>query len=272
MSKLNEIPVGRETNNPYSTARKLFSKRLKWDLHPESWRSRGILKRCRNEHFGRKAVIVCNGPSLLKSDLTLLKDVYSFGLNKINLLFERDAFRPSAVVSVNALVIEQNADFFNTTELPLFLDFQARKHVKSRPNVAFLHSCNTLMFARDCSRSIHQGFTVTGTALQIAYHMGFRDVALIGCDHTFATKGPANMTVESGKTDESHFDPRYFSGGQKWQLPDLYGSEFFYSRAGDAFAAAGGRVVNAGEGGKLEVFERMSLADWVKAPAPTARF
>ncbi|MBC8012036.1 MAG: DUF115 domain-containing protein [Burkholderiales bacterium] len=272
MSKLNEIPVGRETNNPYSTARKLFFKRLKWDLRPEAFRSRGILKRCKNAHFGSKAVIVCNGPSLLKSDLTLLKGVYTFGLNKINLLFERDDFRPSSIVSVNAHVIEQNADFFNETEIPLFFDYGARKHIKARDNVAFLHSCNTLMFALDCSRSIHQGFTVTGAALQLAYHMGFRDVALIGCDHTFAVKGPANMTVESGRVDESHFDPRYFSGGQKWQLPDLYGSEFFYSRADNAYAAAGGRVVNATEGGKLEVFQRMSLADWVAAPAPKARF
>lgn len=271
MVKLNEIPVGRETNNPYSTARKLFFKRLKWDLNPESWRSRAILKRWKNAHHGRKAVIVCNGPSLLKSDLSLLRDVFSFGLNKINLLFERDAFRPSAVVSVNAHVIDQNAEFFNTTELPLFLDFQARRHVGARANVAFLHTCNTLMFARDCSRSMHQGFTVTGTALQLAYHIGFRDVALIGCDHTFAQKGPSNMTVKAEGKDESHFDPRYFSGGQKWQLPDLDGSEFFYSRAGEAFAAAGGRVVNATEGGKLEIFERMSLAEWVKAPAPAAR-
>lgn len=256
-------------NNPYKIARKMFKQRLAWDFTWEAHRSKRILRSCKNRHFGGKAVIVCNGPSLLKNDLGSLSEVFTFGLNKINLLFDKNAFRPSAVVAVNAHVLEQNAAFFNETELPLFLDFNGRHLVKPRPNVAFLHTVDTLMFARDCSMSLCQGYTVTGTALQLAFHYGFRDVALIGCDHNFATKGPPNLAVVSGKTDESHFDPRYFSGGQVWQLPDLVASEHFYVIARETFSAVGGRVINATEGGKLEVFERMSLADWLRSPAPT---
>jgi hypothetical protein len=236
-------------------------------LHPESWRSRRRLKGVRGSHEGEKAVVLCNGPSLLKSDLGLLEGVFTFGLNKINLLFDRSDFRPSCIVAVNPLVIEQNADFCNESSIPVFLDSVGRKWVSSRPNVTFLHSVNYPRFARDCSFSLWQGATVTYVALQLAFHMGFKEVALIGADHSFATKVPANKEVASGDKDLSHFDPRYFSGGMKWHLPDLPQSELAYSMARDAYEAAGRRIVNATEGGQLEIFERQSLAEFVAEPS-----
>jgi hypothetical protein len=174
------------TINPYRYGFHAIAKRMAWDINPESWRSRRLLKAWRDKYPGDKAVIVCNGPSLLKSDLHLLHGVFAFGLNKINLLFENRDFRPSCVVAVNHLVIEQNADFFNTTSTPLFLEQGGRHWIKARENVAFLHSADQTKFARDCSVSIQQGFTVTYVAMQLAFHMGFRRVALIGCDHNSA--------------------------------------------------------------------------------------
>jgi len=103
---------------------------------------------------------------------------------------------------------------------------------------------------------------VTFVAMQLAFHMGFREVALVGCDHNFATKGTANAVVEGGEKDPNHFDPNYFAG-VKWQLPDLVQSEIGYMMAGQAFEAAGGRIVNCTEGGKLEIFPRMALAEFL---------
>jgi hypothetical protein len=114
-------------------------------------------------------------------------------------------------------------------------------------------------FARDCSLSLTVGGTVTFVALQLAFHMGFREVALVGCDHNFATPGPANMTVKAEEVDASHFDPNYFSEGVPWQLPDLPQSEFFYSIAKEVFQAFGGEVANCTDGGKLELFKRLKL-------------
>jgi len=247
--------------NPYRLAVGFLKSRLLWDLSPQSWRSRRVLKGWRNRHPDAKAVILCNGPSLLKVDFDALaaSGVFCFGLNKINLLFDKTSFRPSCVVAVNPFVIEQNTDFYNATELPLFLDEHAVGRVAPRPSVAFLHSNPFPRFSRDCGMSLWQGYTVTFVALQLAFHMGFRRVALVGADHTFATKGPANQTVVSGVKDESHFDPNYFAGGMKWQLPDLFQSEVGYTMARDMYVAYGGRVVNATEGGQLEVFDRQAL-------------
>jgi hypothetical protein len=168
-------------------------------------------------------------------------------------------------VAVNSFVIEQNAGFYNTTDLPLFLDSHGRRHVHSRASTIFLHASRSRQFARDCSMSVYQGHTVTYVAMQLAFHMGFRQVALIGADHDFAVKGPANKKVVSGDKDFSHFDPNYFSGGEKWQLPDLYQSEIAYTMARQVYEVFGGRIVNATEGGKLEVYERMKLEDFISS-------
>ena len=251
--------------NPYRLAAGFLKSRLLWDLSPQSWRSRRVLRGWRDRHAGGKAVILCNGPSLLKVDFDALQasGVFCFGLNKINLLFDKTSFRPSCVVAVNPFVIEQNAAFYDQTDLPLFLDRHGVGRVKPRANVAFLHSNPFPRFSRDCSLSLWQGYTVTFVAMQLAFHMGFRQVALVGADHNFATKGAANKTVVSGAKDESHFDPNYFAGGMKWQLPDLFQSEVAYTMARDMYAAFDGRLVNATEGGALEVFERQPLPEFL---------
>jgi hypothetical protein len=260
----NSLLAQRPTVNPYRYAASEIWNRLKWDLTFESWRSRSKLQKLKNLYSGSKAVIICNGPSLLKSNLSLLDGIFTFGLNKINLLFDKSNFRPSCIVAVNHLVIEQNHQFYAQTDIPLFLDSYAVNLLQSRSNVTFLHSSRECNFARDCSLSIYNGYTITFVALQLAFHMGFQDVALIGCDHSFATKGATNKTVIAEEKDENHFDPNYFAGGVKWQLPDLFQSEVSYNLAHNIYQAAGKNLVNATEGGCLEIFPRMKLDEFVQ--------
>jgi hypothetical protein len=263
-----EIPILQQppTNNPYMKAASLIRHRIAWDFHPESWRSRKRLKAMLNQFKGKKLVILCNGPSLLKVDFDLLisSGVHTFGLNKINLLFEKTDFRPSFIAAVNHLVLEQNQEFYNQTNIPLFLESYATKFVKSRSNVTFIKETYHPAFARDCSVSVYSGFTVTFVAMQLAYHLGFEQVALVGCDHNFVTKGHANQAVVSGETDPNHFDPRYFAGGVKWHLPDLFQSEVSYQMAKEVYEASGRKIYNCTEGGKLEIYERMSLQDFLR--------
>lgn len=153
--------------------------------------------------------------------------------------------------------------FFIDINIPLYLDSDGLKYVKKNKNMTFLHSAGYRDFARDCSISIHQGSTVTYVALQLAYHMGFKEVALIGCDHNFVTKGPANKTVTSGDSDPNHLDLNYFSGGKKWQLPDLFESEVSYKIEKDEYENNGRKIYNATLGCKLEIFDRITLKDFL---------
>jgi hypothetical protein len=87
--------------------------------------------------------------------------------------------------------------------------------------------------------------------------MGFTEAILIGVDHNFATKGPANATVTSQGDDPNHFVPNYFGKGFRWQLPDLEGSERAYRMAKAAYEADGRKIVDATVGGKLTIFPKV---------------
>jgi hypothetical protein len=250
--------------NPYRAAIREILFRLSWDVRAESWKSRGKMKALLNCRRGGKAVILCNGPSLNRVDLGALESVYCFGLNKIHLLFDRTAFRPDAIVCVNKHVIMQAAAFFNATEIPLFLDARGLSIVSPTADRVFFPGTGlSRTFARDCSMSIYPGYTVTYVALQLAFHMGFDRVALVGCDHYFHRQGAPNKTVAAAGDDPDHFDPAYFSG-VKWQLPDLFESEISYRTALDVYRASGRLLVNATDGGRLEVLPRMSLDDFMR--------
>jgi hypothetical protein len=253
--------------NPYLHGLDMIFNRFKWDLQFQSFVSRKRLKQVKDSHVGQKAVILCNGPSLMNVEFGLLDSspAFCFGLNKINLLFEKVDFRPHCIVSVNPFVIEQNTEYFNQTDIELYLDSYAasKKLVKPRKNITFLHSTNHQKFAKDVSISLYQGHTVTVTALQLAFHMGFHRVALVGADHNFAVSGAANKVVTAGDKDESHFDPNYFATGMKWHLPDLFESEVWYGRARQMYAAHDREITNCTTGGNLEVFRRETLQEFL---------
>lgn len=260
----------RATINPYLTATGLVGRRLKWDLNPLAHASRTRLKAERNSHAGGTAVILCNGPSLLDVDFAMLErsKVFLFGLNKINLLMDETGLVPNAIVAVNPHVIRQNLGFFAGTSVRLYLDSHASSLIGWREHVTYLHSTSIGKFARDCSISVNQGGTVTYVALQLAFHLGFAKVALVGCDHQFAGQsGPANAEVQAIGPDRNHFHKDYFSAGAAWHLPDLALSELHYHLARRAFEEAGRTVVNCTSGGRLEVFPRASLADFLKRNA-----
>src|SRR5262249_54292447 len=116
----------------------------------------------------------------------------------------------------------------------------------------------------DVSHPISSGGTVTFVSLQLAYFMGFREVIVIGLDHSFAEKGIPNSTeVRQSEKDQSHCHPDYFPKGTKWQLPDLYRSEFAYALAREAFERDGRNIIDATIGGRCEVFRKESFASLI---------
>ncbi len=117
------------------------------------------------------------------------------------------------------------------------------------------------MLFRSIRHRLWEGATVTYTALQVAFYLGFQTVILIGVDHNFVTKGIPNTTVVSSGDDPNHFHPGYFGKGFRWQLPDLETSEIAYNKAKTAYSNAGRQVLDATVGGKLTVFEKVSYND-----------
>ena len=146
--------------------------------------------------------------------------------------------------------------------MPKFLAWRSRRHFSNSLPIAelptFLYTSYTGPgFSSDVRRRVWEGATVTNVALQIAFHMGFQQVILIGVDHDFTSKGDANKTVVSQGDDPNHFAPDYFGKGYKWQLPDLDTSEIGYAFAREAYQKAGREVLDATVGGKLTLFPKV---------------
>ncbi|MCX8042728.1 MAG: glycosyltransferase, partial [Desulfobacterota bacterium] len=230
--------------------------RLSGDIQEVLRISRERLEAFKNIHAGRRCVIIGNGPSLNNMDLSFLEHEICFGMNKIFLLFDRWQFRPTYYVAVNPLVIEQSTKEILNLSCPKFLSHRGIRFFEDPRDIIFIKSHDRWVFTTDPRNGLHEGWTVTYVALQLAYFMGFSEVVLIGVDHHFVATGKPNEEVVSQGDDPNHFHPDYFGKGKRWHLPDLERSERSYRMAKEAFEADGRRIIDATLGGKLNVFPK----------------
>jgi hypothetical protein len=231
-------------------------------LHP--WRRESIRRfaALKDIHKGKRAFVIANGPSLKQTDMSRLKNEFTFGMNRIYLMFPELGFSTTYLTVVNDLVIEQTAIDLAALKLPKFLAWRSRSHFPSDLPITqlptFLYTSYTgPHFSTDVRGRVWEGATVTNVTLQLAFHMGFQQVILIGVDHSYSTTGKPNTTVTSQGDDPNHFSPAYFGKGFRWQLPDLETSEIGYTMAHDAYRKAGREVLDATIGGKLTIFPKV---------------
>ena len=227
-------------------------------FHP--WRQDSIrkLRALKDTHTGERCFIIGNGPSLKNTDLSKLKNEFSIGMNRFYMAFAELGFSTSCLLTVNDLVIEQCAADLRSLPIPTFVSWRGRKWVQPSPNLHYLHtSYNLPRFSGNAAGRLWEGATVTFVAMQLAYHLGFEQVILIGVDHNFATKGTPNTTVTSTGDDPNHFHPGYFGKGFRWQLPDLDTSEIGYTLAREAYKRDGRKIIDATVGGKLTIFPKV---------------
>jgi len=234
--------------------------KLEYDVSTAGRASKQHLKAVASAYQGERCVIIGNGPSLRNTDLSLIKDEFTFGLNRIYLNYETMGYQTSCLVCVNHHVMDQWGPEFDALNIPKYFDWKARGFVRPDAQTTFFRSVTGPKFSTCIpEEGLWQGATVTYAAMQLAYHMGFSQVILIGVDHSFVTQGPAHQLVTSEGDDPNHFHPDYFGKGSRWQLPDLETSEIAYGLARKQFESSGRRIVDATIGGKLTVLPKSDL-------------
>jgi len=216
------------------------------------------IERYQNVHAGKRCFILGNGPSLNRTDLSLLKGEFTFGSNRIYL---HPTFRPSYFVCANDLVVQQCAKDIEALDMPKFIGWHNRDAIHFTRDMMFLHTRGGLRswFFTDLTEGCWEGSTVTMVSMQIAYYMGFSEVFLIGVDHSYACAGKPHEAQQFTGDDPNHFSPDYFKGF-KWHLPDLEGSEMSYRVAKFMFEQSGRRICDATVGGKLTIFPKVDYA------------
>lgn len=233
----------------------------------ESW-----LKENRDLHQGETCFILGNGPSLKEVDNEVLSKYSSFGTNGIFL-----KFNPTYFVTISR-------DFFQNyiseiSDLKCERKFVGEELANSFPNFdgSFLKCSWNLYgkcrgfyfpvpfrFSHRADRVVHLGGTVLAVCLQIAYHLGYQRVILLGVDHNFGFSrdeaGYGGRRIEVKGKDEMHFDSNYTPEGQSLHC-DLFAIERSFELALKAFQDDGREILNATEGTGLDVIPKVKLEE-----------
>jgi hypothetical protein len=195
-------------------------------------------------------------------DLSPLKQETVIGLNKIHLGLNRFGFYPRYLVAVNDKVIEQSAKEMMKLNCVKFVSQRSASKV---PESALTYHINTNFpssrFCKDISQGVHEGWTVSYAAMQIAYHLGFEELIIIGMDHRYTFSGNPNQASILDGADPNHFDESYFGYGKSWDNPDLARSEESYRIARSVYEANGRRILDATVNGACSIFEKVNFKE-----------
>ncbi len=229
------------------------------------------LRSLRGSGKGKRCVIMGGGPSLKSIDPELLRDEVTFGVNGIFLVRDWLGFLPTYYVVEDALVVEDRAKEIAALEGPTKIYGSVYRNKIRRhgdviqANVLYDYAAypGFPYFSQDAARCLWVGGTVSYLCLQLAYYMEFDPVVLVGFDHNYSV--PDDVAKSASKPNEwmsrsddpNHFHPDYFGKGKRWHAPRTDRMQLGYERAELEFRKAGRRIINATEGGKLEVFERV---------------
>ncbi len=210
-----------------------------------------------NRHAGERCVLMANGPSLNRMDLSFLRRHTVIGMNKIFLGFRKFDFYPRYYVAVNRKVLEQSAAAVRQLNCVKFISDRADGFMDED---ALTYRINTTRaphrFCHDIAKGVHEGWTVTYAALQVVWYLGFSEVVVIGMDHRYEFSGAPNQARQLDGPDPNHFSEDYFGHGQQWNNPDLAHSEESYRIARSEYQRAGRRIMDATLGGACRVFEK----------------
>lgn len=226
----------------------------------------------RNRHRGERCVLVANGPSLNRTDFRLVRGETLIGMNKIHLGLPRFGIYPRYYVAINAKVLDQCASEIRALNCVKLLGAHARAAGLGEDALTYIVETERppARFSTDLCAGMHEGWTVTHAGLQVAYHLGFQTVVIIGLDHRYTYQGQPNEACVLQGPDPNHFSAEYFGYGQAWDNPDLLRSEESYRAAREAFEADGRRILDATPDGACSVFEKCTL-EQALTPVPQER-
>lgn len=224
-------------------------------------------------HAGERCFIVGNGPSITMEDLDLIKDEQSFATNSIYRCFSKTQWRPTYYLSVDRAAIAVDGKNIAGLDVPVVLmDRIAHHYLDHKPeNLHYLnlhmngfslrkYTTANIAFSNHPGKCLYGGYSVTYAAMQLALHMGFKEIYLLGIDHSYAWEVTSNNEIVVRYEQEDHF---FKDDGPKGYL--YYdGVEHAYELAKKVANERDACIFNATRGGNLEMFDRVDLDDVVK--------
>jgi len=244
------MKTGCEVENAYD-----FSDRIELNHNPD-------LKKFKDVHKGKRCFIVCTGPSLRFEDLDKLHESgeICISMNMVYTGFPNTKWRPDYFVSYD---IRIDTDVFDGLDIKhkfiadAYYPFWEKAHDSSvyEYHISFEYeSDDSPKFSNDFSKTVFGSTSVTYLCLQLAVHMGFSEIYLLGLDFNYFsgslehfTDGYIDSVKTASKTSITNFEPVLAALLTAFEKAKEYAEE------------NGIRIYNATRGGMLEVFERVDF-------------
>lgn len=229
-------------------------------------------------HAGRRAFILCSGPSIKSQDLTVLKNELCIGVSNFFVHSDYAGINPRyhCIAPLHApFTDEDGLRWFRTMDGPLagkelFLSLSDR-HLVRTGQLFRTNPIHYLVLGRAWGKSrppaialdamLPSAQSVSILALMVALQLGFAEIYLLGADHT-------SLNFQNGQYGYQHFytGNRTNALGEMPPPPDLetefasYATLWRQYKALRAIATARGvRIFNATRGGLLDVFPRIEF-------------
>lgn len=222
----------------------------------------------KNYTKNKRCFIIGNGPSLRISDLEKLKNEDSFAVNRIFKIFDKTTWRPTYYCAHDTKVLNETISSLNDVLCECDLVFinsafkgKAKFSLKKFP--FFFYGIQKEFypempcFSEDISKGINEGYTVTYSCIQLAAYMGYKEIYLLGLDHSYKVEKKADGSIKNNDNVKEN----YMHGleGANYFLPQLDKTELAYKKAKLYCEEHGIVIKNATRGGMLEIFDRVDF-------------
>ena len=121
-------------------------------------------------------------------------------------------------------------------------------------------------FSKDVASIVYFGGTITYIMLQFAFHLGFKEVYIIGLDHNYGKlpelfpPGKIEVTQENYPlVQQCHYDKDYYKIGDRLGVPNVEAQNKAYSLANKMFQENERKIYNASTFSKLDVFDKVKF-------------
>jgi len=214
------------------------------------------IKAYKNLHKNKRCFIIGTGPSLTIEDLEKLKDETCFASNSIVKCFDKTTWRPVYYGITDDFVYAECEEQILKADLPnVFLFNRIDAPHFSIPNnfeipnrFIVLPEIRRDGFGNNVYSMVYNNATITGSLIQIAKYMGFKDVYLLGCDCNYVGK---NRHFHDAQYAPKGDGADYVSRNYKH-----YNAFINAKKYADANKI---NIFNATRGGRLDMFPRVAL-------------
>lgn len=230
------------------------------------------IRQLKGKFAGKRCFILGNGGSLTTKDLEMLQGEYTFGCNRLYMLFNKLGWRPYFYCFYDVLrarklkkdmpYILDNCQYLFTSssikdefdaeviddDKTYFVHVEKEKYYPQLPK-----------FSEEADKQVYDGQTVLYMATQIAVYLGFNEIYYLGADNHYSVELNLDGTIRRDVNIKDYPEGMGEIELETSVIPQIELTTRSFEAVKEYADAHGIRVYNATRGGCLEVFERVDL-------------